>query len=129
MPTRILLADDHALIRQGLKALLETQGFQVVGEASDGLGTLRLAEKTQPDVAILDISMPVLNGMDAARELKKSSPNTGRSNRGGCCLAVASASSTPPRRECGPDHTQSYPRPLPRAEYSGRSGPGPPIRW
>src|SRR6266852_9936358 len=76
MPTRILLADDHALIRQGLKALLETQGFQVVGEASDGLGTLRLAEKTQPDVAILDISMPVLNGMDAARELKKSSPKT-----------------------------------------------------
>ena len=66
MPTRILLAEDHALIRQGLKALLETQGFQVVGEASDGQGTLRLAEKTQPDVAILDISMPVLNGMDAA---------------------------------------------------------------
>ncbi len=81
MPTRILLAEDHALIRQGLKALLETQGFQVVGEASDGQGTLRLAEKTQPDVAILDISMPVLNGMDTARELKKSSPNTGRSRR------------------------------------------------
>jgi DNA-binding NarL/FixJ family response regulator len=75
MPTRILLADDHALIREGLKALLETQKFQVVGEASDGQGTLRLAEKTQPDVAILDISMPILNGMDAARELKKSLPN------------------------------------------------------
>ncbi len=62
MPTRVLLADDHALIRQGLKALLESQGFQVVGEASDGQATLRSAEKTHPDVAILDISMPVLNG-------------------------------------------------------------------
>jgi DNA-binding NarL/FixJ family response regulator len=71
-----LLADDHALIRQGLKTLLETRGFQVVGEASDGQEALRSAEKTQPDVAILDISMPVLNGVDATRELKKSSPNT-----------------------------------------------------
>ncbi len=76
MPPRVLLADDHALVRQGLKALLESQGFQVVGEASDGQATLRSAEKTHPDVAILDISMPVLNGMDAARELKKSSPKT-----------------------------------------------------
>jgi DNA-binding NarL/FixJ family response regulator len=76
MPTRVLLADDHALIRQGLKTLLETRGFQVVGEASDGQEALRSAEKTQPDVAILDISMPVLNGVDATRELKKSSPNT-----------------------------------------------------
>jgi two-component system, NarL family, response regulator NreC len=75
MPTRVLLADDHALIRQGLKGLLETQGFQVIGEASDGQETLRSAEKTRPDVAILDISMPVLNGMDAARELQKSLPN------------------------------------------------------
>jgi two-component system, NarL family, response regulator NreC len=75
MPTRVLLADDHALIRQGLKALLETQGFQVVGEASDGQESLHLAEKTRPDVAILDISMPVLNGVDAARQLKKISPN------------------------------------------------------
>jgi len=76
MPTRVLLADDHALIRQGLKTLLETRGFQVVGEASDGQETLRAIEKTRPDVAIVDISMPVLNGIDAARELKKSSPRT-----------------------------------------------------
>ncbi len=76
MPTRILLADDHALIRQGLKALLEKQGFQVVGEASDSQETLRSVEKTQPDVAIIDIGMPILNGVDAARELKKSSPKT-----------------------------------------------------
>jgi two-component system response regulator NreC len=76
MPTRILLADDHALIRQGIKALLEKQGFQIVGEAADGQETIRSAEKTQPDVAIIDISMPVLNGVDTARELKKSAPKT-----------------------------------------------------
>jgi DNA-binding NarL/FixJ family response regulator len=76
MPTRLLLADDHALVRQGLMAFLERQGFQIVGEASDGQEAVRLAVKSQPDVAVLDISMPVLNGVDAARELKKSSPKT-----------------------------------------------------
>lgn len=76
MPIRILLADDHAVIRQGLKALLEQHGFQIVGEASDGQEVLRWAEKAQPDVAILDISMPILNGVEAARELRKSSPRT-----------------------------------------------------
>ena len=75
MPTRVLLADDHALVRQGLRAFLERRGFQIVAEASDGQEALRSADK-QPDVAILDISMPVLNGVDAARELKKSSPRT-----------------------------------------------------
>jgi DNA-binding NarL/FixJ family response regulator len=76
MPIRVLLADDHSLIRQALRALLEKQGFQVVTEASDGQEALRSVEKTQPDVAILDISMPILNGVDAARELVKSSPKT-----------------------------------------------------
>src|SRR5260370_42615198 len=76
MRTRILLADDHALIRQGLKALLEKQGFQIVAEASAGQEALRSVQKTQPDVAIIDISMPVLNGVDAARELKKSARKT-----------------------------------------------------
>jgi two-component system response regulator NreC len=76
MPTRVSLADDHSLIRQALRALLEKQGFQVVSEASNGQEALRSVEKTQPDVAILDIGMPVLNGMDAARELMKSSPKT-----------------------------------------------------
>ena len=75
-PTRLLLADDHALVRQGLKAFLERQGFQVVCEASDGQEALRAAAKSQPDVAIIDVSMPVLNGIDASRELRKSSPKT-----------------------------------------------------
>jgi two-component system response regulator NreC len=76
MPIRLLLADDHALIRQGLKTLLEKQGYQVVGEASDGQEAIRAVEKTQPDVAIIDISMPVLNGVDAAREMKRAAPKT-----------------------------------------------------
>lgn len=76
MPTRLLLADDHALIRQGIKELLQKQGFQVVCEASNGQEALRIAEKVQPDVAIVDIGMPVLNGVDTAREMNKTSPKT-----------------------------------------------------
>lgn len=76
MSVRLLLVDDHDLVRQGLKALLEKQGFQVVGEASDGQAALRLVAKDQLDVAIMDISMPVLNGIDAAREVTKLSPKT-----------------------------------------------------
>jgi DNA-binding NarL/FixJ family response regulator len=76
MTIRVVLADDHQLVRQSLKALLEREGFQVAGEASDGQEALRLIPDACPDVAILDISMPILNGLDAARELKKSSPRT-----------------------------------------------------
>jgi DNA-binding NarL/FixJ family response regulator len=76
MPIRVVLADDHALVRQGLKALLEREGFQVVGEASDGQELIRLVPSVHPDVAIVDISMPILNGIDAARELQKSSQRT-----------------------------------------------------
>lgn len=77
MSTRILIADDHNLVRQGLKEFLQRQeGMQVVCEAGDGMETLKMAEKYRPDVAIIDISMPVLNGMDAAREIKKSLQDT-----------------------------------------------------
>ena len=74
MSTRVLLADDHALVRQGLKTFLERQGFQVACEASNGQEAVEMAAKAQPDVAILDVSMPLLNGIDAARELKRLSP-------------------------------------------------------
>jgi len=74
MPIRVVLADNHALVRQGLKALLEREGFQVAGEASDGQELIRLVANVRPEIAILDISMPILNGIDAARELQKSSP-------------------------------------------------------
>lgn len=76
MPLQILLADDHAVVRQGLRALLERAGFQVVGEAGDGQEAIHLAEKFHPDVAVLDVAMPLLNGIDAARGITKVSPRT-----------------------------------------------------
>src|SRR5258705_7845881 len=76
MPTRIILADDHVLVRQGLRSLLEREKFQVMAEASDGQDAVRLIETNHPDIAILDISMPTLNGIDAARSLSRSSPKT-----------------------------------------------------
>ena len=76
MPLRLLLADDHQIVREGLKALLEAQEFEVVGEASDGREAVRLAEETRPELAILDLAMPVLNGLDAAREIVQTSPGT-----------------------------------------------------
>lgn len=76
MPTRILLADDHPIVRQGFKAILEREGFDVVGEASDGHEALRLSQALRPDVAILDLSMPVMNGLEAAREIQQASPQT-----------------------------------------------------
>src|SRR5262249_38853959 len=75
MPMRIVLADDHAVVRHGLRALLESAGFQITGEAADGQEVVRLASAVCPDLAILDISMPLLNGLDAARQLKKALPN------------------------------------------------------
>ncbi|MGC1416518.1 MAG: response regulator transcription factor [Candidatus Acidiferrum sp.] len=76
MPIRIVLADDHVLVRQGLKSLLEREGFQVVAEASDGQEALCHVESLQPDIAIMDISMPTLNGLNAARQMNRSSPKT-----------------------------------------------------
>jgi len=76
MPIRVVLADDHALVRQGIKSLLEREGFQVVAEASDGQEAVRCAQKLSPDVVIMDIGMPTLNGMDAARELGRCCPKT-----------------------------------------------------
>ena len=76
MSVRVILADDHEIVRQGLRVLLEREGFQVVGEASDGREAMKLCEAHHPEVAILDLSMPLLNGIDAAREIIKSNPHT-----------------------------------------------------
>jgi two-component system, NarL family, response regulator NreC len=76
MSIRGFLADDHALVRQGLRALLEREGFQIAGEASDGQEAVRLVPSLHPDFAILDISMPLMNGLNAAHELQKSAPKT-----------------------------------------------------
>ncbi len=75
-PLQILLADDHAVVRQGLRALLERAGFEVVGEAGDGQEAIQLAESLHPDLAVLDVVMPLLNGIDAARRITKVSPWT-----------------------------------------------------
>lgn len=76
MAIRILLADDHVLVRQSLKSLLEREGFQVVAEASDGQDAVNHARSLQPDIAVLDISMPICNGLEAAREIRASSMKT-----------------------------------------------------
>jgi len=76
MPIRIVLADDHVIVRQALSLLLAGAGFQVVGEASDGHEAVRLARDLEPDVAVLDVVMPVLNGLDAAREIHQAYPRT-----------------------------------------------------
>lgn len=76
MPIQIVVADDHQLIRQSLKALLECEGFGVIGEASNGQEALRLAEKHHPDIVVMDIAMPVLNGIDATKEIHRVSPKS-----------------------------------------------------
>jgi two-component system, NarL family, response regulator NreC len=76
MPIRIVLADDHVIVRHGLKLILEEAGFEVMGEASNGQEVVRLAEKLKPEVAVLDVGMPLLNGIDATKEIRKVSPRT-----------------------------------------------------
>jgi DNA-binding NarL/FixJ family response regulator len=73
----ILIADDHAVVRRGLRALLETQPtWKVVGDASNGRDAVEKAEKLLPDVAIIDIAMPELNGLDAVARILKATPHT-----------------------------------------------------
>lgn len=76
MSIRVLLADDHALVRQALRELLDREGIQVVAEASQGQEAVSLASTMRPDVAVLDISMPTMNGLEAVRELHQLSPRT-----------------------------------------------------
>ncbi|MEX0902939.1 MAG: response regulator transcription factor [Pseudohongiellaceae bacterium] len=71
---RILIADDHTLFREGVRLLLEREGFCVVGEAADGEEAVRLAQQLEVDVHVLDFGMPVLNGIDAAREIRRKDP-------------------------------------------------------
>ena len=69
--TRILIADDHDVLRTGLRALIETRaGWKVIAEARDGLEALRAAETAKPDIVVLDYTMPVMNGLEVARQLQ-----------------------------------------------------------
>ena len=75
---RVLIADDHAMVRQGLCGLLgSAEGIEVVGDVGDGTEAVKLAERLQPDVAIIDVRMSGLNGADAAERIQKSCPNVG----------------------------------------------------
>jgi DNA-binding NarL/FixJ family response regulator len=72
---RVLVADDHTLMREGIRALIEDQpDIVVVGEAEDGHAAVRLADKLRPDVVLMDIAMPLLNGLDATRRIKRDHP-------------------------------------------------------
>ena len=74
---RILLADDHNVMRDGLRVLLERQaGFEVVAEAADGIEAVRRAEEHSPDVVVMDIAMPTLNGIEATRRITMAAPKT-----------------------------------------------------
>lgn len=68
MNTDVILADDYPMIRQGFKLLLERHGIRVVGEADDGRGAVELARELKPDVAVLDLAMPGVSGLEAARQ-------------------------------------------------------------
>jgi DNA-binding NarL/FixJ family response regulator len=77
MTIRIMLADDHAILRDGIRILLESQAlFQVVGAVGDGATAVRLAAELQPDVVLMDISMPDLNGIEATRRIVATCPAT-----------------------------------------------------
>jgi DNA-binding NarL/FixJ family response regulator len=74
---RILIADDHDIFRRGLKDLLTAPGWEVVGEAKTGREAVALAEQLQPDIVIIDIGMPDLNGLEASRKINKAFPKIG----------------------------------------------------
>ena|SRR5919106_197676 len=76
MSTTVVLADDHPILRNGVKLLLERERLEVVGEASDGFEAITLAQRLHPDVVVLDIAMPTLNGLSAIDEIRKVSPRS-----------------------------------------------------
>jgi DNA-binding NarL/FixJ family response regulator len=74
MRLRLLIADDHRIVREGVRALLPPQDYEIVAETADGREAIRLARLHQPDLALLDVTMPSLNGMDATREVARVAP-------------------------------------------------------
>ena len=77
MSLTVLLADDHSVVREGLRLLLERDGMRVVAEATDGQAAVDLARRLEPNVAVLDLAMPILNGLEAARQISRVAPRVG----------------------------------------------------
>lgn len=75
MSVTVVLGDDHPLVRQGVRRLLEGREFEILGEGSDGLEVIELAQRLRPDIILLDLSMPTLNGIGAVRELARVVPS------------------------------------------------------
>src|SRR3954447_3517522 len=75
-PVRLLLVDDHRMLRESLRRAMEDAGFDVVGEAADGAEAVRLAEELHPDVILMDVTMPVLDGVEATRQVRDRVPGT-----------------------------------------------------
>ena len=91
MTIRVAVADDHSLVRQGLRRYLEmADGIEVVGEASNGKELMELVAETEPDIALVDIRMPEMDGLEAARDLRDKHPKVG------VILRTAGASRTKP---------------------------------
>jgi DNA-binding NarL/FixJ family response regulator len=74
VPIRLLLADDHRMLREGLRRSMTAEGFDVVGEAGDGLEAVRLADELRPDVVLMDVTMPEMDGVEAARRVHEAHP-------------------------------------------------------
>lgn len=75
MKIKVLLADDHKIFRDGLRTLIEKEGMEVVGEAENGRKTIKLAEKLMPNMIIMDVSMPDMNGIEATRKIRAAMPD------------------------------------------------------
>jgi DNA-binding NarL/FixJ family response regulator len=76
MAVRILIADDHSVVRHGLKTILgEREGWEVIAEAADGVEAVEMADRLNPDVVVLDLSMPRLHGLEACRQIREKTPS------------------------------------------------------